>query len=149
MCTNPSYCYDLACNSSLMRYKVQSSNKLNAIRGASRWFEGEYTLLSLFHFEVWKRKKTSLFIIIKRQHRTQRSIIKAWIVRYNKSFGLTKRWHLKRVCLLMSVLFFCAVASELTEATQTRSTDQQVISKKPRKVPRHWNVQIIPPVSNT
>lgn len=93
MCTNPSYCYDLACNSSLMRYKVQSSNKLNAIRGASRWFEGEYTLLSLFHFEVWKRKKTSLFIIIKRQHRTQRSIIKAWIVRYNKSFGLTKRWH--------------------------------------------------------
>lgn len=32
---------------------------------------------------------------------------------------------------------FCAVASGLTEATQTRSTDQQVISKKPRKVPQH------------
>lgn len=56
--TKSSHCSYLACNKSFTGYGVQRSNNLNAIRAASRWFRGEYVLLSLLHF--WRTKNGGL-----------------------------------------------------------------------------------------
>lgn len=145
-------CVYLACNKSFTRNRVQRSNKLNAIRAASRRFRAEYVLLSLFHFDGWKM--TTLFIIIKGSTGHKKVQSKWGSHATIKALAWVTRWHLKSVCVtdvraacLCLSAQFCAVEPELTAAKQSTGTDQQVISiSLGRYLKRaHWNVEIIPP----
>lgn len=141
--TKSSHCY----YQSFTWYRLQKSNNLNTIRAASRWFQGKYVLLSLIHYERWKI--TPFFIIMKGSTGHKKSTIKVRITHHNKSTRLSNTMAFKRYlrdwcsgCLFMPVCPLFAVESELTEATQSRSADQQVISISPGRYLKKKHIEM-------